>query len=240
MTVKASTPPPPWCWDESAQSAVLRLRPHDGSLVIHHHRTYQFLFQREISASSSLKGWKFTIWWLIRLKISNPTLSIPKIFGRRYSDISLVIQMNPRRYAMHFSMATRDQSVITMCQTDDVFRPNLFQWIILKLWNEKRGAGQVLSIDQSTSLKKLKAAALGGEMNDGTPAMEGSIEPEQPFDLIEEGDIAINIYHNVPPDFSRTTRLSTWTTWNQDVSFLAFSGFISAGIHRHSCFFLFF
>lgn len=145
--------PPPWCWDESAQSAVLRLRAHDGSLVIHHHRTYQFLFQREISASSSLKGWKFTIWWLIRLKISNPTLSIPKIFGRRYIDISLVIQMNPRRYAMHFSMATRDQSVITMCQTDDVFRPNLFQWIILKLWNEKRGAGQVLSIDQSTSLK---------------------------------------------------------------------------------------
>lgn len=107
----------------------------------------------------------------------------------------------------------------------------------------KRKTGSWASlIDRSINkLEKLKAAALGGEMNDGTPAMEGSIEPEQPFDLIEEGDIAINIYHNVPPDFSRTTRLSTWTTWNQDVSFLAFSGFISAGIHRHSyLFFCFF
>lgn len=150
MTVKASTPLMlGWIRTISCSTAPSARRipgnPSSSNLSIP--------FQREISASSSLKGWKFTIWWLIRLKISNPTLSIPKIFGRRYSDISLVIQMNPRRYAMYFSMATRDQSVITMCQTDDVFRPNPFQWIILKLWNEKRGAGQVLSIDQSTSLK---------------------------------------------------------------------------------------
>lgn len=78
-----------------------------------------------------------------------------------------------------------------------------------KIMKRKTGSWASL-IDRSINkLEKLKAAALGGEMNDGTPAMEGSIEPEQPFDLIEEGDIAINIYHNVPSDFSRTTRLST-------------------------------
>ncbi|KAI9551882.1 hypothetical protein GHT06_022218 [Daphnia sinensis] len=63
---------------------------------------------------------------------------------------------------------------------------SLFLSDYFKIMERKTGSWASL-IDRSINKpEKLEAAALGGEMNDGTPAMKGSIGPEQPFDLIEE------------------------------------------------------